>query len=38
MARKKVREAIRMKVIISRRVDKSRGLDYSNELLDIVAG
>ena len=38
MARKNVREATRMKVIISRRVDKRLGLDSSNELLDIVAG
>ena len=38
MARKNVREATRMKVIISRRVDKILGLDPSYELLDIVAG
>ena len=40
MTRKNGREATRMKAIsiISRRVDKSLGMDYSNELLDIIAG
>ena len=38
MARKNVREVTRMKVTISRRVDKILGLVSSNELLDIVAG
>ena len=38
MTRKNVKEATRMKVIISRRVDNSLVLDSSNQLWDIVAG
>ena len=38
MTRKNVREATRMKVIISGRVDNSLVLDTSNQLWDIVAG